>query len=179
MWETILGWGGWGTVGSTFAWVVTSCLLVAGLAGCILPVLPGHLILLIAAVAHRLMLGREESGLAWWSFLVLAAFMTISQASEFASGAAGTRWFGGTKWCAWGAFIGSLIGMFFLPIGLLLGPLAGAVIAEIVVEKRHPKPAVVSGIGSVVGTLAGMIVKLIIGGLMIVWFFLDVFWIGN
>jgi uncharacterized protein YqgC (DUF456 family) len=69
--------------------------------------------------------------------------------------------------------------MFFMPFGLLLGPLAGAMIAEIVVEKRHPKPAAVSGIGSVVGTLAGMVVKLAIGGLMIVWFFLDVFWIGR
>ena len=43
-------------------------------------------------------------------------------------------------------------------------PDAGAMIAEIVVEKRHPKPAAVSGIGSVVGTLAGMVVKLVIGG---------------
>jgi uncharacterized protein YqgC (DUF456 family) len=179
MWETFLGWGGWGAVGSTFAWVVTSCLLIAGLVGCILPVLPGHLILLIAAVAHRLMLGREESGLAWWSFLILAALMAISQAIEFASGAAGTRWFGGTKWGAFGAFIGSLVGMVFMPFGLLLGPLAGAMIAEIVVEKRHPKPAAVSGVGSVVGTIAGMIVKLAIGAVMIVWFFLDVFWVGN
>ena len=179
MWEAVVGWGGWGTVGATFAWVVTSCLLVAGMLGCVLPVLPGHLILLIAAVAHRLMLGREGSGLEWWSFGVLAALMALSQAFEFFSGAAGTRWFGGTKWGALGAFVGSLVGMFFMPFGLLLGPLAGAMIAEIVVEKRHPKPAAVSGIGSVVGTLAGMVVKLAIGGLMIVWFFLDVFWIGR
>jgi len=147
--------------------------------GCILPVLPGHLILLIAAVAHRLMLGREGSGLEWWSFLVLAALMALSQAIEFFSGAVGSKWFGGTKWGALGAFVGSLVGMFFLPFGLLLGPLLGAMIAEIVVEKRHPKLATVSGVGSVVGTLAGMVVKLVIGGLMVLWFFLDVFWIGR
>lgn len=179
MLETFLGWGGWGTVGTTLAWVVTACLLLAGMIGCILPVLPGHLILLIAAVAHRLMLGREGSGLEWWSFLVLAALMALSQAIEFFSGAAGSKWFGGTKWGALGAFVGSLVGMFFLPFGLLLGPLLGAMIAEIVVEKRHPKHATVSGVGSVVGTLAGMAVKLAIGGLMVVWFFLDVFWIGR
>jgi uncharacterized protein YqgC (DUF456 family) len=179
MLETFLGWGGWGTVGTTLAWFVTACLLLAGMIGCILPVLPGHLILLIAAVAHRLMLGREGSGLEWWSFLVLAALMALSQAIEFFSGAAGSKWFGGTKWGALGAFVGSLVGMFFLPFGLLLGPLLGAMIAEIVVEKRHPKHATVSGVGSVVGTLAGMAVKLAIGGLMVVWFFLDVFWIGR
>jgi len=179
MWEAFVGWGGWGTVGTTLAWVVTTCLLLAGMIGCILPVLPGHLILLIAAVAHRLMLGREGSGLEWWSFLVLAALMALSQAIEFFSGAVGSKWFGGTKWGALGAFVGSLVGMFFLPFGLLLGPLLGAMIAEIVVEKRHPKLATVSGVGSVVGTLAGMVVKLVIGGLMVLWFFLDVFWIGR
>jgi uncharacterized protein len=168
----------WGNVGTGVAWLVTGCLLAAGAVGCVLPVLPGHLILLIAAVAHWLML-RADSGLQWWSFVILVVLMAISQTFEMISGAAGTKWFGGTRWGAGGALLGSIVGMFFLPFGLLLGPLIGAFVAEVAFAKTHPKPAAISGVGSVAGVLVGMGFKIVIGAMMIVWFFLDVFLIGK
>jgi uncharacterized protein YqgC (DUF456 family) len=168
----------WDGAGTGAAWLVTISLLLAGLAGCFLPILPGHLILFMAAVAHRLMLGREGSGLEWWSFLILGLLMATSQALELLSGAAGAKWFGGSRWGALGALAGGLIGMFFIPLGLLLGPLIGAAAGEIAFARRHPRPAMISGVGSVVGTLAGMAIKLAIGVLMIAWFFLDVFLVG-
>jgi uncharacterized protein YqgC (DUF456 family) len=157
------------------AWFVTLCQLLAGMLGCVLPVLPGHLILLIAALGHRLMLGAAGSGLEWWSFLVLGLLMAISQTFEMLSGAAGARWFGGTRWGALGAFVGSLVGLFFLPFGLLVGPLAGAIVFEMGFAKQQTTPAVVSGVGSVVGTLTGMACKIVLGLLMVLWIFLDVF----
>lgn len=177
MWEAIQSSGAWQGAGTGVAWLVTVCLLLAGLIGCVLPVLPGHLILLIAAIAHRLMLGAE-SGLQWWSFIILVILMAISQAFEMISGAAGTKWFGGTRWGALGAIVGSIVGMFFLPFGLLLGPLIGAFVGEIAFAKKQTHHAAISGVGSVVGTLAGMGFKIVIGVLMIGWFFLDVFLIG-
>lgn len=168
----------WQGAGTGAAWLVTIGLLLAGMVGCVLPVLPGHLIILIAAIAHRLMLG-EASGLRWWSFLVLAALLAISQAFEMLSGAAGAKWFGGTRWGALGAVVGSLVGMFFLPLGLLLGPLVGAFVAEIAFAKKQSHHAAYSGVGSVVGTLAGMVFKLAVGVVMVAWFFLDVFLIGK
>ncbi len=160
------------------AWLITGSLLAVGLLGCFLPVLPGHLLLFLAAVAHRLLLGAEDSGLRWWSFLVLGLLMAASQGLEMLSGAAGAKWFGGTRWGALGALAGGVIGMFFFPIGLLAGPLLGCVLAEIAWARRHPRQALVSGVGSVVGTLAGMAIKLVIGLLMIGWFLLDVLLIG-
>lgn len=178
MWETIQTSAIWQSAGTGAAWLVTSCLLIAGMVGCVLPVLPGHLILLIAAIAHRLMLGAE-SGLKWWSFVILVVLMAVSQAFEMISGAAGTKWFGGTRWGAFGAIIGSIVGMFFLPFGLLLGPLIGAFVGEIAFAKKQTHHAAISGVGSVVGTLAGMGFKIVVGVLMIGWFFLDVFLIGK
>ena len=178
MWEAIQSNGVLQGVGTGAAWLVTGCLLAAGAVGCVLPVLPGHLILLIAAIAHRIMLG-EASGLRWWSFVVLVLLMAVSQTFEMLSGAAGAKWFGGTRWGAVGALIGSIVGLFFFPYGLLLGPLIGAFAGEIIFAKQHPKPATMSGIGSVVGTVAGMGFKFVVGVMMIVWFFLDVFWIGK
>ena len=78
MWEAITHWSGWGTAGTGLAWIITSCLLIAGLVGCIVPILPGHLILLIAAIAHRLMLGRDASGMEWWTFVILTLLMALS-----------------------------------------------------------------------------------------------------
>lgn len=178
MFEFIQNSGAMGSVGTGVAWLITVCLLVAGLVGSVLPVLPGHLILLIAAISHRLMLG-ENSGLQWWSFVVLALLMAVSQTFETISGAAGSKKFGGTRWGAAGAIIGSIVGMFFLPFGLLLGPLIGAFVCEIAFARKHPKPAAISGVGSVVGTLAGMGFKIAIGVTMILYFFLDVFWLGK
>jgi len=178
MWESIQNSELWGGVGTGLAWFITGSLLVAGAVGCVIPVLPGHLIILIAAIAHRLMLG-QASGLQWWSFVILAALMAISQIFETLSGAAGSKWFGGTRWGAGGALLGSLVGLFFMPFGLLLGPLIGAFVFEMAFAKKETKPAVVSGVGSVVGVLTGLGIKLVVGILMLVWFFLDVFLIGK
>lgn len=167
----------WDGAGTSIAWVITVVLLLAGIAGCFLPVLPGHLLLFIAAVAHRLMLGAE-SGLQWWSFVILALLMVASQALEMLSGAAGAKWFGGSRWGALGAVAGGIAGIFFMPFGLLVGPLLGAIAGELIFARQDPRPAVVSGVGSVVGTLAGMGIKLALGAAMIVWFFLDVLLIG-
>ena len=178
VWESIQASGVWGGVGVGGAWLVTASLLAAGMVGCVLPILPGHLILFMAAVAHRLMLGAEGSGLQWWSFVILGRLMAVSQTLEVLSGAAGAKWFGGTRWGALGALVGGLVGMFFMPVGLLVGPLVGAFVAEIGLARKQTRPAVISGVGSVVGTLAGLGIKLALGVMMLVWFFLDVWVIG-
>lgn len=162
----------WQESGVAVAWLVTSCLIIVGLAGCLIPILPGHVILLLAAVIHRLMLG-ESSGIRWWSFVVLSLLLIASQAFEFFSGAAGTKWFGGSKWGAWGALIGGIVGMFFFPFGLILGPLIGALLFEKFFAKKENTPALVSGVGSVLGTVAGMIVKFAVGLVMAGWILVD------
>ena len=158
------------------AWVVTVCLLLAGFIGTLVPFLPGHLIIFMAAVAHWLML-REDSGVEWWTFTVLAVLLIVSQALESLSGAMGSRWFGGSKWGAGGALLGGIVGMFFMPFGLILGPLIGAMVFEFAFARKEVRPATVSGVGSVLGTVAGLIIKMIVGVVMVIWFVVDVIWI--
>lgn len=164
-------------VGVGLAWIVTASLLILGIIGTFLPFLPGHLILFFAALSHWLMLG-EKSGVEWWTFTILAVLLTVSQILEFMSGAMGTRWFGGTRWGATGALLGGIVGLFFMPFGLFLGPLIGAMICEFVFAKKEVKPATVSGVGSVVGTVAGLAVKIVIGVVMTIWLIVDIIWIG-
>lgn len=163
--------------GTGLAWFITASLLVVGLAGCIIPIIPGHLILLIAVIAHHLMHGAD-AGIAWWTYLIIVLLMAISQTIEILSGAAGAKWFGGTKWGALGALVGGIVGLFFFPIGLLAGPLLGAFGFEMAFAKKEAQPAMVSGVGSVAGTLVGMAVKLVVGFLMVAWFLIDVFLIS-
>ena len=163
-------------MGIVAAWLVTACLLILGLVGTLVPFLPGHLILFFAAVSHWLML-RQDSGVEWLTLVVLGFLLILSQVFEFLSGAAGTRWFGGTRWGAAGALIGGIVGIFFIPFGLILGPLIGSMFCEFVFAKKEVRPATISGVGSVLGTAAGMVVKIIVGVLMIAWFVVDVIWV--
>jgi uncharacterized protein YqgC (DUF456 family) len=158
-------------------WLVTAMLLAAGLAGCVIPALPGHLIIFVAAIGYRLMVG-QGAGIGWWGFGILFALMAVSQVFEIMSGSLGAKWFGGTRWGAAGALVGGIVGLFFLPFGLLIGPLAGAFGFEMLFAKKNTRDSTVSGVGSVVGTLAGMGFKIAVGVLMVAWFFADVFWIG-
>ncbi|MGB6220384.1 DUF456 domain-containing protein [Haloferula sp.] len=176
MWEAIGGWGGWDEVGAGGVWLMTICLFVVGLAGCVVPVIPGHLMILMGAVAYRWLLGAE-SGLSWWTVGVIGLLLVASQTFEFVSGAAGSKWFGGTKWGSGGAIVGGIVGMFFMPFGLILGPLLGAYAFEAMFAKQEHKPAMVSGVGSAVGTMAGLVVKILVGVVMVVCFFSDVFFI--
>jgi uncharacterized protein YqgC (DUF456 family) len=171
MWDSIINSGAW----TAIAWVVTVCLLIIGLVGSIIPILPGHLILILAAFGHWLML--KDSGVEWWTFVVLILLAAISQTLELISGAVGTRWFGGSRLGAVGALIGGILGLFFFPIGLILGPLAGAFFFEWAFTKKTLKPATVSGVGSVAGTLGGMLIKMLIGILMVGYFLIDVLWL--
>ena len=173
--DGFMQWGGWGVVGASFAWIITSCLLTVGMIGCIIPVLPGHLLILIAAIAHHLMLG-ERSGVEWTTYLVLGLLLAVSQILEFVSGAAGSKWFGGTRWGSVGAIVGGLVGLFFFPIGLLAGPLIGAFALEWICAKRGIKDSTKSGVGSVFGTVTGLVIKAIVGGLMLAWFLFDAIW---
>ncbi len=177
MWDWLTGLPFWHGVGVTGGWLVTVALMLVGLAGCVIPVIPGHLFILGAAIWHRLVFGIE-SGVEWWTFVVLGALLAGSQIFEWVSGAAGAKWFGGTKWGAAGAVVGAVAGMFFMPFGLILGPLLGAYGFEAAFAKKGHRDALNSGVGSAVGTLASLVVKLAVGVAMIIWFAIDVPFIG-
>jgi len=88
--------------------------------------------------------------------------------------AMGSRYFGGSKAAFWGAAAGLLIGLFFFPIGLLIGPFLGAVLADLLFRQRTDL-AVKSGIGASLGFLSALPIKLTLEAIMIAWFVARVF----
>jgi uncharacterized protein len=146
-------------------WFVTLALMLAGLLGTIIPLVPGTILILCGAVVNHFAL----QSVGWPTLIVLTLMMIVAQVFDILSGSLGAKWFGATRWGAIGGILGAIIGLFFGLIGIFVGPLLGALAGELLGGKGL-LPAGRSSWGAVLGTTAGLIGKFGIGILMIVWF---------
>lgn len=149
-------------------WILTAFLMLLGLVGTVVPLLPGTVLILAGAVLHRIGLGEAHS-VGWGTLIVLTCWMLVAQAVDLVSGSLGAKYFGATRWGALGGILGAIVGVFFGLPGIFLGPLIGVLIGELLGGKGI-LPAGRSTWGSLLGTTAGMAGKLAIGVIMIVWF---------
>jgi uncharacterized protein YqgC (DUF456 family) len=149
-------------------WVIlVIVIMLAGLAGTIIPLLPDTPLIVAAAILHHFIFGQH--GASWATILVLTSLMLASLVLDFISGSMGAKYFGATRWGAIGGILGAVIGIFYGPIGLFIGPLAGVLLGELL-GGRGLLPAGRSTWGTFLGTVAGMAGKFAIGVLMIGWF---------
>ncbi|MDR1280951.1 MAG: DUF456 domain-containing protein [Opitutaceae bacterium] len=150
--------GIWHATWPILIWMLTSVLTLVGIAGVVIPVLPGTTLILVAMGLHQVLLPTSAPGW-WWSGAIVLIWL-MSVIGDFVSVMIGTKWFGGTKWGAAGATGGALVGMFFsLPI-LLLGTMLGAMVAEKLVAKKDLRTTMLSGAGATVGFLVSTVVRL-------------------
>ena len=155
-----------------FWWFFTVALFAVGLIGTIVPVLPGTTIILAAAIIHRIMLGAEKS-IDWKTIGVLVLLALLSYVFDFLGSYFGAKYFGATKWGAFGAILGALVGLFFGLIGLFVGPVIGAIAGEVIAGKRMID-AGRAGWGSLLGNIGATLAKLIIALGMISIFLVNV-----
>jgi len=148
-----------------FWWSVAVILFAVGLIGTVLPVFPGTIVILAGALLHRMMLGPEKS-IGWKSIALLVFLTLVSYAFDFLGSYFGARYFGATRWAAFGAVVGAVVGIFFGIMGLFVGPVIGAVAGEFIAGKRMID-AGRAGWGSLLGNLGAMVGKLLIGLVMI------------
>lgn len=134
------------------AWILAVLLLLLGLAGAVLPFLPGPPLILLAAVLHKILLPEY---VAISTVVVLTGITLVSALAEAALAWAGAKWLGAGKWGIGGAAAGALIGLFFAGIGMIPGAVIGAALAEWWLAKRTPPEAAKAALGAAVGLLAG------------------------
>jgi uncharacterized protein YqgC (DUF456 family) len=161
----------WGAAG---VWTLSISLLIVGLVGAVVPFLPGPLLIVIAGIAHTLLL--PEQGMSTWGIVLLIVWFCLAYAVDFFSGVMGARWFGASRWGITGVFIGGIVGLFFGPLGLLLGPLAGGFAFELFFAKQRLQPAIKSTWGTLLGTGVGLVLRVLISLAMIATFLIDVLW---
>ena len=157
-----------------FWWILTLALMFLGLAGSIVPWIPGSVVIFAAAVMHYLALGPAHSaGIP--TLIALGVLMVLALAVDLISGSVGAKWFGASRWGALGGIAGAVVGMFFGFVGIFVGPVVGVLIGELL-GGRGILPAGRSSWGSLLGTAAGMIGKIGIALVMIVWFLVAALW---
>ena len=150
----------------TFLIILGAICLLIGILGCVLPVLPG----VPLAYCGLLLLHATDKVQFSWQFLVIWAVVTIVvQVLDSVVPIWGTKKFGGSKMGVWGSTIGLLVGLFFGPWGIVLGPFLGAVVFELI-DGKNTRLALKAGWGSFVGLMTGTILKLICCGLMTYYF---------
>lgn len=131
------------------------CMLV-GLSGCILPMLPGPP---LAWLGMLLLHFTDRVDFSVTELVVSALVVIATLVLDYFTPMIGAKKFGGGKYGNRGCVIGTIVGMFFLPLGLILGPFLGAVIGELIAGKPF-RAALKAGFGSFVGFLFGTLIKL-------------------
>ena len=150
----------------TLWWTLSFVLMLLGLIGAVFPVMPDSLFILAGAYLHHFTV-RPEHTVGWWTLGILTALCILAHVVDFTAGAMGARKFGASKWGAFGGFIGAIVGLFFFPVGLFLGPVIGALCAEVIFAGRTLGPAARVGWGTLLGTTAGMAGKVVIDFTMV------------
>ena len=138
--------------------VLAIILMVGGIAGCVLPILPG------APLAYAGLLLLHFTGLAHFATVQLIVWLivvVVLQVVDYITPLLGSKYSGGTSFGNRGCVAGTLLGLFFMPWGIILGPFLGAVAGEMMGGSDFPH-AVRAGIGTLIGFLLGTLLKVIV-----------------
>jgi uncharacterized protein len=139
-------------------YVLAAAVIVVGLVGSIVPVLPGIPLIFAGIWVIAGVDGYHHLGLAW--LLGIAAVGAVGLVVDLLAGALGAKRMGASSQAVWGALIGTVIGLFFGIPGLLIGPFLGAVLGELsagnsVLRSAH------AGVSAWLGLIFGTIIKLV------------------
>ena len=140
-------------------WILAVALIVVGIAGTILPALPGTIL-----VFAGILLGAWIEGFARipvWLVVVFGALTALAWAVDYFAAVAGAKRVGASRLALVGAAIGTLAGIFTGLWGLLFMPLVGAAIGEFIAQRDWSRAGKV-GIATWIGLLLGTAVKVAI-----------------
>ena len=146
---------------------VVIVLMLAGLVGAALPVVPGTPLILAGALLYAFATDFEPVGLG--RLAVLTVLALAGAVVSHAAAVAGTRRGGGGRRAVIGALLGLVVGLFTAPIGLVAGPVVGAVLGELSARGRLAE-SVRAGLGTLVGLVAGAVAHIAVAAIMVALF---------
>ena len=138
-------------------WSLVILVLLTGLVGSAVPLLPGTTLILLGVLLQKWLLSGT---ITWAAVAWIAAFWLVSILIDIACTLLGSKMFGGSKWGMAGASGGALAGMFFSLPALVLGTILGAMAAEKFGAKRKDAEVLRSGAGAALGFLLGTALRL-------------------
>jgi uncharacterized protein YqgC (DUF456 family) len=134
-------------------WIVGILLVGVGLAGVVLPALPGTMLIVLGLVIAASADGFSRVGV--WTLLLIGAIGAASYTVDFVAAAMGAKRLGASRRAVGGAALGTLLGLPLGLPGLIFGPLVGAVVGELTVHndwRRAGQVGLAAWIGFAIGT---------------------------
>jgi uncharacterized protein len=148
----------------TAYFVLAAILVLIGLAGTVLPIIPGTLLVFAGLFTAAWAEGFTKVG--WIPLTLIGILGVLSFVADFVSSLLGAKRVGASPQALVGAAVGGLVGIFFSIPGMIIGPFVGAVGGELV-ARGGLKQAGKVGLGTWIGLLLGAVLKVVIAFLMI------------
>lgn len=156
----------------TVWYAIAALLVVIGLAGIVLPALPGVPVIFAGMLLAAWADGFEQVGA--MTLIVLGVLTVVSLGADLLATALGAKRVGASRLALAGAVVGTVAGLFFGLPGLLIGPFAGVLVGELIHGRRIGQATKV-GFGTWLGILLGVALKIglafaMIGVFAFAWF---------
>lgn len=148
----------------TFLWILCVALILLGLAGTVLPVLPGTVLVWGCIVLGAWIDDFARVGMT--TVVVVSVLALLAWGLEYVAGLMGAKKAGASKLALMGAAVGTVLGLFMGLVGVLFMPLVGAAVGEYLARKDHAR-AVKVGIATWVGIMVGLIAKVVLAFTMV------------
>lgn len=153
----------------TLFYAIALLMVLLGLAGTVLPAIPGLPLVFAGMLLAAWAGGFEQIG--FWTLLVLAVLTLLSIGIDFLASAAGAKRVGASRLAVAGSLVGTVLGLFFGLVGVFVGPFAGAVVGELIARRKLDGAdlgqATKVGLGTWFGIFVGIVLKLTLAFAMI------------
>ncbi len=152
--------------------IVSGALIIVGIIGAILPVLPGLPLSFLGILLFKFS-DRCEYG--WTTVLVLGLITGVALLLDYIIPVIGNKKFGGSRYGAAGCLIGMVMGLlFFPPLGMIIGAFVGAVIFEMLFDAKELKPSLKAGLGVFIGFISSTFINFLASLLLAYVFFTSI-----
>jgi uncharacterized protein len=148
----------------TLLWILSVVLIVAGIAGTVLPVLPGT-VLILAGMALGAWID-DFTRVGGVTLAVLVALALMAAALDYVAGLMGAKKAGASRQALVGAAVGTVVGLMMGFVGVFFMPLVGAAVGEYL-ARRDEMRALHVGVATWVGLMIGMVAKIGIAFVMV------------
>jgi uncharacterized protein YqgC (DUF456 family) len=145
-------------------WSLSVLLILVGVAGTVLPALPGTLFVLAGIVLGAWIDDFTRVGTA--SVVVVSVLAVLAWLLDFVAGLLGAKRAGASRQAVIGAALGTVVGLFMGLVGVLFMPLVGAAAGELLARRDHRRAAHV-GVATWLGIMVGLVAKVVIAFMMI------------
>jgi uncharacterized protein YqgC (DUF456 family) len=148
----------------TLLWILSASLVLVGLAGTVLPVLPGTVLVWGGIVLGAWIDDFTRVGMS--TVVVISVLAVLAWGLDYVAGLMGAQKAGASKLALLGAAVGTVLGLFMGLLGVFFMPLVGAAVGEYLARKDQTR-AIKVGIATWIGIMLGLIAKVVLAFIMV------------